>query len=272
MRDLRFASVRLPTGPRIHFAEQGSDVARGSGSPRDPILFLHGWPDSWYSFSRVLELLPPHVHAVVPDQRGFGDSDKPDGEYTIETFATDAAALLDALSIERATLVGHSFGSFVARCLALNHPGRVARLVLIGTAVSAATPVVLEAHSVSQQLTDPVPEQFAREFQSGTVHVPLPPAFFDRIVSESLKLPARPWRAAIDAIVTYRDEDRLGRLSAPTLILWGEHDALFPREYQDRLKSAIPGARFISYADTGHCPNWERPERVTADLLNFLEN
>jgi pimeloyl-ACP methyl ester carboxylesterase len=257
----------LATGPRIHYAEH---EARSVRPATDPILFLHGWPDSWFSFSRVLELLPPHLHAVVPDQRGFGDSDKPDGEYSIETFAADAAALLDALSIERATIVGHSFGSFVARCLTLNHPERVARLVLIGTGVNGATPVVLEAHSVSQQLTDPVPEPFAREFQLGTVHAPLPPAFFDRIVAESLKLPARPWRAAIDAIVAYRDEDRLGRLSAPTLILWGEHDALFPREHQDRLKSAIPGARFINYPDTGHCPNWERPERVAADILGFL--
>ena len=79
------------------------------------MVFAHGWPDSSFSFNRVLPLLPDTFRAVVFDQRGFGDSDKPESGYTIPEMADDLVAVLDALAIPSATIVGHSFGSFVAR-------------------------------------------------------------------------------------------------------------------------------------------------------------
>ena len=91
-----------------------------------PILFLHGWPDSWFSFSRVLSLLPERYHAFAVDQRGFGDSERPDRGYGIEDLAADVRRFLDAVAVERATVVGHSFGSFVARRVAVAYPDRVA--------------------------------------------------------------------------------------------------------------------------------------------------
>ena len=115
---LRFSTARLATGPRLHYAEQGAPGGHA-------ILFLHGWPDSWFSFSRVLPLLPERYHAFAVDQRGFGDSERPDRGYRIEDLAADAAAFLDAVAIERATVVGHSFGSFVARRVAIAYPERV---------------------------------------------------------------------------------------------------------------------------------------------------
>ena len=118
MTDLRFSTVRLATGPRLHYAEQG-DV------DGEPIVLLHGWPDSWFSFSRVLPHLSPRFRILVPDQRGFGDSDKPDSGYGIDDFAADAVAFLDALRIKQATFIGHSFGSFVARAIAIRNPSPV---------------------------------------------------------------------------------------------------------------------------------------------------
>ena len=265
MSSPRFSTIQLATGPRLHYAAQG---------PPDgvPILFLHGWPDSWFSFSRVLPLLPAQLRLLVPDQCGFGDSDRPNRTYAIDDYAADAIAFLDALSIDRAVVVGHSFGSFVTRRVALTHPERVAKMVLIGTAVSAGTPVVRAVQGSLATLNDPVPEAFAREFQAGTAHVPLPPAFFDRIIAESMKLPARLWREALDAVLAYNDVGQMGRIAAPTLLLWGEHDALFPRADQERLNAEIRGSTLTIYEDTGHCPNWERPERVAADLLAFVES
>jgi pimeloyl-ACP methyl ester carboxylesterase len=260
----RFATAQLSTGVRLNYAEQGD--AQG-----DPVLFLHGWPDSWFSFSRVLEELPPRVHAFVPDQRGFGDSERPGGRYRIDEFAADAVAFLDALSIERAAFVGHSFGTFVARKIALTHPDRVARMVLIGTGESRNNPVLADVQAAMVDLPDPVPVEFARKFQAGTAYVPLPEAFFERIVAESLKLPARLWRAVLDGILAYDDEGQIARITAPTLLIWGERDALFPGEDQERLAAVVPGAMLTVYKDTGHCPNWERPERVAADILEFLE-
>lgn len=260
-RHVRLASIRLSTGPRLHYAEQ-------TGSR--PVLFLHGWPDSGFSFSRILPLLPSSLHAFAIDQRGFGDSDRPDDGYTIEQFAADAIAFLDARSIERASIVGHSFGSFVARQVAIDYPQRVERLVLIGTGATAVNPVTREVQASIRTLEDPVPYEFAREFQASTACVPLPEEFFEWILSETLKLPARLWRETFDQLLAHDDTASLGRITAPTLLLWGERDALFSREDQDRVVSAIAGARLTVYAETGHCPNWERPELVAADLARFV--
>jgi pimeloyl-ACP methyl ester carboxylesterase len=121
-----------------------------------------------------------------------------------------------------------------------------------------------------RDLPDPVPAEFAREFQAGTIYRPVPPEFFDRIVAESRKLPARCWRALIDGLMQYDDEPQLPTITAPTLLLWGDHDALFSRAHQDRYLAAFPHARLTVYEETGHCPNWERPERVAADIEAFL--
>lgn len=94
---MRFNKARLSTGLRIHYAESGD--ARGT-----PVVFVHGWPDSWFSFSRVLSLLPETLRLIALDQRGFGESDHPDSGYTIPGFAADLVAMLDALDIERAVL------------------------------------------------------------------------------------------------------------------------------------------------------------------------
>ena len=261
---MKFATAQLATGIRVHYAEQGD--AGGV-----PVVFLHGWPDSWFSFSRVLENLPPSVHAFALDQRGFGDSERPGGRYRIEDFAADAIAFLDALAIDRADFVGHSFGTFVARKAALTHPDRVVRLVLIGAGESKGNSVLQEVRAAMADLPDPVPKEFAREFQAGTAHAPVPHAFFNRIVTESLKLPSRLWREVFDGILAYDDQHEIARLAAATLLIWGDRDALFPRAHQDALTAAIKGSRLTIYQDIGHCPNWECPERVAADLVAFLE-
>lgn len=260
---MRFATARLSTGLRIHYAESGD--ARGT-----PVVFVHGWPDSWFSFSRVLPILPATLRLVAFDQRGFGESDHPDTGYTIPGLAADLVALLDGLGIERAVLVGHSYGSFVARRAAIAAPERVAGLALIGTGATTKIAGADELQAALRDLPDPIPEPFAREFQSGTVYRPVPTEFFDRIVEESLKIPARLWPMMIDGLLGYDDTRELGVIRAPTQLLWGDHDALFSRAQQDAFLAALPAARLEVYPDTGHCPNWERPEWVAADLAAFV--
>lgn len=260
---LRFATTHLATGLQVHYAEQGD--------PRsEPVVFVHGYPDSWYSFSRLLPLLAPaQYHAYAFDQRGFGDSERPESGYTPDDFAADVLAFLDAVSAARATLVGHSMGSFVVRRVAETHPERVTRLVLIGSAFTPINDVMLEVREAVRMLEDSVSPEFAREFQASTIHVPVPEQFFNRIVEESLKLPAQIWKRALDGLLAFDDAADLGQIATPTLILWGEQDALFPRQDQERLAAAIPAARLTVYPETGHCPNWERPEQVVADLDAF---
>jgi non-heme chloroperoxidase len=261
---MQFATIHVATGPRLHYAEQGD--RRG-----EAIVFLHGWPDSWFSFSRVLPLLPRHYRVLAVDHRGFGDSDRPVSGYSIPDLASDVVAFLDALGIERATLVGHSFGSFVARRITIAHPDRVTGLAVIGTGVPASNPVTQEVQAALRELPDPIPVEFARDFQASTAFRPLPPDFFERIVAESLKLPPRLWRLTFDRLLEYDDADGLARVTAPTLLLWGDRDALFSRADQDRFLTALPAATLKIYEETGHCPNWEQPEQVAADISEFLQ-
>ena len=264
MNSVRFDHVRLATGPRLHYAEQG---------PRDgeAIVLLHGWPDSWFTFSLVMPLLPADLLVLAVDQRGYGESDKPAAGYGIPDLAADVIAFLDVLEIDRATLVGHSFGSVVARQVAISASPRIDRLALIGTGFANASPVVRDLPAAVRDLSDPIPEAFAREFQASTAHRPVPAAFFDRIVSESLKLPARLWKLLIEGLVAHDDGAMLHKITAPTLLIWGDHDALFSRADQDRFLTECPSATLTVYQDTGHCPNWEAPKRVAADITAFCQ-
>ena len=260
---LRFSRISLSTGIELHVAESGPANGR-------PVLFLHGFPDSWFSYSNILSNLPKNVRAIVPSQRGHGDSDRPECCYHIPDFARDAVALLDALGIERADVIGHSMGSFVAQRVASDHPERIGQLVLIGSSTSPASKPIVEFSSAVQSLSDPISLEFAREFQVGTAYQPVDSAYMDRLVAESMKIPARVWRGVMAGLVAADARTDLSRIKARTLIVWGEHDALFGAEDQQALRGALSHARFISYKDLGHSPFWEDPARVAADLAKFL--
>jgi pimeloyl-ACP methyl ester carboxylesterase len=254
--------VRLKTGVRLRYVE------RGTGP--ETILLLHGWPDSWYSYGPMLAGLAGHHRVFVVDQRGFGESDRPEDGYTIDHFAADAAAFLDAVGVDAATVVGHSMGSFVARRIAELFPARVRRLVLVGAAVSADNAVLREVADSVRDLPDPVPADFAREFAAATLHAPIPEPFFDGLVAECRRAPARVWRAALAGLMAFDDRAGLGRIAVPTMVVGGVHDVLFSVAEQRAVAAAIPGARLVLYPDAGHCPNWEHPDRVAAHIDAFV--
>jgi pimeloyl-ACP methyl ester carboxylesterase len=258
----RFGVARLQDGPLIRYTEQGDPTG-------EPIVLLHGYTDSWYSFSRLLPLLPGGYHIFAIDQRGHGCSERPLDGYTVDHFAADVDAFMEAVGVRRATLVGHSMGSMVARRVAERYPDRVSRLVLIG-AILGPNEATRELQLAVEQLTDPVSATFVREFQQSTVYAPVPDLFFEGVVAESLQLPARVWQAAIDGVNRFDDRAGPGQISATTLLLWGEHDAYFSLAEQERLAAAIHGARLVVYPETGHSPHWEQPEQVALDIAAFI--
>ena len=266
---IQFATTPLETGLRLYYAEQGDPTG-------EAIVFLHGYSDSWFSFSRVLPLLSAEYHAFALTQRGHGDSDKPECCYTPDDFATDFDAFMDAVGLEEATVVGASTGALFAQRVVLSYPHRVSRLVLVGaqTPANEANEAVMGLEEQVRALEDPVPPEFVRAFQEGTIHQPVPQEFLDTVVSESLKLPARVWRDYLEGAVLSIDQDYvlpLRKIDVPTLILWGEQDPLFPREEQERLAAAIPGATLKVYPETGHAVHWDRPEWVVRDLEAFMK-
>ncbi len=265
--DVKFATTPLATGARLHYAERGDPEW-------EAIIFLHGYSDSWYSYSRVLPLISPSYPAFALTQRGHGDSDKPECCYTVDDFAADVDAFMDALGVDKATLFGHSTGALFAQRVALSYPRRVRRLVMLG-AQTPENEAILGLVEEVRALEDPVPSEFVREFQESTIYHPVPEEFLDTVVLESLKLPARVWRDYMEQAVLSIDHNyvvELREIDVPTLMLWGEQDALFPREEQERLAAAIPGATLKVYPETGHAVHWERPEQVVRDLEAFIKD
>lgn len=259
-------SVTLASGLRLSF------VAHGAPSPITVVL----WPgptDSWRSYAPVLDRLPPEVRAIAVSPRGHGDSDKPASGYRIEDFAHDAVELLDALGIERAVLVGHSGSCLVARRVALDHPERVAGLVLEASPTSLHRDPGLErfVSEVIGALADPIDPAFARSFVADTSSEAVTPATLDALVDDVLEVPARVWHGMFSALLEYDDTSELGRIEAPTLLIWGDGDELVPRAMQDTLVAAIPDAELTVYAGVGHTPRWEDPQRFADDLARFVD-
>ncbi|HEY5884107.1 MAG TPA: alpha/beta hydrolase [Pyrinomonadaceae bacterium] len=261
----RHSEVQLGTGVRLHYVEQGN--AKGPA-----VILLHGYSDSWVSWGQVLPLIDKKYHVYVPDLRGHGDSDRPASGYTFPDFAADIVAFMDAKGIKKATIVGHSMGSFVAQHVAAMAPDRVEKLVLVGSAPAVSNGEVSQLQVEVNALTDPVPLKFVTEFQKSVITRPVPDEFMDRVVHESMKLPARVWREAMTGMLARNSRANLSKIKAPTLIIWGDKETVFPkRADQDVLLQAIPNAKLKVYEGTGHCPNWEEPVRFVKDLLGFVE-
>jgi pimeloyl-ACP methyl ester carboxylesterase len=257
-------SIELPNGVTLPYVEQGDPTGV-------PVLLLHGVTDSWHSYESVLPHLPAYIHAFALTQRGHGDADRPAG-YRTRDFAADLAAFADAVGLASAAVVGHSMGSTNAQRFAIDYPERTLGLVLAGSfATYRGNPAVVEFwESAVSPLTDPIDPGFVREFQESTLAKPVPRAFFDTAVRESLKVPARVWRAAFEGSLEDDFVDQLDQINAPTLILWGARDHYCPRRDQDALLTAIAGSRLVVYEDAGHALHWEEPERFAADLVAFV--
>ena len=260
----RFKTIELATGVRLHYAEDGPDTS-------EPIIMLHGLSDSWFSFSGVLPLLADNQRVYALDLRGHGESGRPATGYHPRDMAADVIAFMDAKQIKRATIIGHSMGSFVAQYVATAAPQRVARLVLIGSASSSSRITDMDAFAGEiDKLTEPVPEPFARDFQVSTVHKPISDAFMDRAVKESLKLPVRVWRELAKGMMAGEPQVKLGELNIPTLLMRGEKDIWAVASEQTKLRGMIKSAREVTYRETGHALHWERPREFAADVKRFI--
>jgi pimeloyl-ACP methyl ester carboxylesterase len=259
----RFAKLSLATGVTLHYWEQGNPHG-------EPVIMLHGFTDSWNSYALVLPLLSPAYHVFALDQRGHGESSKSASSFSTDDMVADVVAFLDAQGIDQANVVGHSMGSMVAQLVAIRHPDRVNKLVLLGSMTVCGNPGVLEFNAVVQTLTDPIDPAFARDFQVSTQVNEIAPAFLEKAVAESLKVPAHVWRQALASFVQQESTHDLYKISAPTLILWGDQDPYFPRSDQETLAALIPQATLRIYEQVSHNPHWEQPERFVADLEQFL--
>jgi non-heme chloroperoxidase len=243
--------------------------------PRAFPTVLHGFAESWQSFERVLARLPASIHTFALTQRGHGDASRPAAGYSVNDFADDVAAFMEALHLGAGIIVDHSMGSAVALRFAIDHPDRSAGLVLMGASATMAGTAAARAFwdTTVSKLTDPVDPGLVREMTESMLVKPVPRASVDAAVQEGIKVPAHVWRGVFQSRWTLEGDfsGQLSMIKTPTLIVWGDRDARYERTEQEALASAITGSRLIVYQGAGHLLHWEDPERFASDLVAFVQ-
>jgi pimeloyl-ACP methyl ester carboxylesterase len=238
-----------------------------------PLVFLHGFTDSWHSFRRVLPGLAAHRRCLALDQRGHGGSAYAGGDLSPTAFAADAAGFIEDLGLGPVAVIGHSMGSLVARNLARARPELVDRLVLVGAPLRIDTPAVRELAIELSRFGPAVPRPFAEAFQAACVHdrASVPGAFFNACVDASTGVPSRVWQATLAGLLADDSTAGLDAIACPALVLGGEEDAFFGPGEQEELARALPRGRLLLYEGVGHSPHWEAPARFIADVQAFLD-
>lgn len=253
-----------------------------------PLLLLHGIGDSSAGWAPVMRALGEHFTVIAPDLLGHGASDKPRADYSVAAFANGVRDLLDVLGIDRVTVVGHSLGGGVAAQVAYQYPDRVERLVLVssGGVAREVTPALRLLSAPYAELALPFTAlPGAKAVAAGVAQVlkrtPLDIGVdADELVRVFDGLPSGParksftrtLRAVVDwrgQVVTMLDRCYLAA-EMPTLLVWGDRDAIIPVAHAHRAQAEIPGSRLDVFVGAGHFPHHAEPERFVDLLVDFV--
>ncbi|HEY2975213.1 MAG TPA: alpha/beta hydrolase [Pyrinomonadaceae bacterium] len=268
----RFVEV---DGVRLHYQEVGDPNA-------PPMFLIHGFAASNLVWSKVfLELAATGFRVIAPDLPGYGYSGKPRHlDYTIASQAKMVFSLVSQLGINRAVLVGSSYGAAIAATMALDHPALVEKLVLVG-AVTNNRPtryllMRLFSSPIIGDILSPLVVGSRRLLRLRMKRV------YDkhswvlderRVDARHLPLATRGAHRAIIRTVRRWDAERVSRdahqLKQPTLLLWGDTDREVPLRDGERLHQEIPHSRLVVFRECGHLPQEEYPEAFTKVVLDF---
>lgn len=265
-------------GCQVAFVDQGEG---------EPIVFLHGIGASLNYFKRNVPFFARSMRAIALDTPGFGASDAPDVTYTVPWMAGRIARFLEQRGVGPATLVGNSMGGLLGMALALLHPERVSRLVLVNSAGISNYPrrLLLSGQQAAKRLVgSSKPGPLKRLL--------LPPLFHATFLWVYPTRPDLGWRyarnytamlddpkltarmrsvlSAARGILEWPVHERGRDITVPTLIVWGGLDVLLPRTMGWRLKRTIPGARLSVYQGSGHCPMVDQADRFNRDVTAFI--
>src|ERR1051326_3943052 len=254
-------------GVRIHYQEAGDEKA-------PTLILIHGFISSNLIWSDVLlPLAMAGFRVIAPDLPGYGYSDKPrDADYTIESQARAVLGLMNRLKIDKASIVGASYGGAIAAIMALDYPERVERLVLVG-AVSNDEP---KKKLLMRILQIPIIGDIATPLYLGSrwtlrkrmedMYRRLGKPVNERMLNarHHLLATANMQRAMIRTVRRW-SANRVAREAAlirsPTLLVWGDEDMHIPISEAFHLRDAIPNSRLIVFRNCGHLPPTEYPEK-----------
>jgi len=271
-------------GLRFHVALAGPPDA-------PPLVLLHGWPQHWYVWRRVLPDLARDRRCVMPDLRGLGWSDAPRGGYEKQTLADDVLALLDALDVGQTEFVGHDWGGWVGFLIALRRPERLERLLALNIVppwppASTGRPQMRDALRLLRLAYQPLlatpwlGEALVRRrrvmralLRADTVHADAMPAAAVEQYTRALAEPARARASSLyyrdwlgkELVPFLRGRFSAGELSVPTHLLFGTQDAALGPEPPE----AVGAMTVEPVADSGHFIAEERPDLVAARAREF---
>lgn len=261
----------------------GRKIAYDEAAPANPadakgaILLLTGLASKRLGWVRQIEVFGREYRTIAMDFRDTGDSDEVTEDYTPADLADDAAALLGALGIARAHVVGISLGGFTALQFALRHAELLEKLVLVSTSAGGRAHVPASPEILA--MLTPATEMEIGERAIGSYsrlmaaeYVAAHPEALERIAETARYRPQRPaaYLRQLRASLAHDVVDALQQISAPTLVIHGDADPLIPPANGAYLAAHIPGARHTVYQGVGHIPIVERADDFNRDVLAFL--
>lgn len=241
-----------------------------------PVLFIQGLGVDHRGWGPVAAPLSKRFRCVSFDNRDVGRSSQVVADYGVLDMAGDALGPLDALGIERADFVGASMGGVIAQEIAIRHPQRVRRLVLISTYTSSDPRgrAIFEGQALLRRTLSR--EDYCRAtFWSVYSHQDYRrEGFIDEMIRRTagndLWQPQEAYERHVRAVLTGSTEDRLREIAAPTLIISGDEDILTPLRFQTLLAREIPDSRLVIVEGAGHGMIWSHAERVVEHVGSFL--
>jgi pimeloyl-ACP methyl ester carboxylesterase len=241
----------------------------------DDVLFISGLADEGACWADQVAGLSDRWRITTFDNRGVGRSATPPGEYAIADFAKDTAALMDALGIERAHVVGSSMGGAIAQELALAHPQKVRSLVLNGTYCRGDHffREVIRSWQWAARKSDNLRDFLnvvnlwcfsPRIYNDGTME-----AWLTEAAASPYAQSVDAFCRSADALLVHDTADRVGSIAVPTLVTVGELDLCLPERFSRELVERIPNANLVVIAEQGHQPFQEGPANYNTLLAEF---
>jgi 3-oxoadipate enol-lactonase len=267
-----------PRAPSTRFARNGPvsiayDV-RGRGRP---LVLVQGVGVGRWGWEPVADRLARRCQVICIDNRGIGASDTPPGHFTTRAMAQDVLAVLDHAGIQRASVLGTSLGGMIAQELALAHPERVDRLVLVATLPGGlhSRPMPLGTtylFAAAPFLTGKARLQRFVDNTLGPATGRRRPKVAERLAAAKLAHPqAEPaWRAQVAAGVLFNPLGRQRRIAQPTLVVQGTADQIVDPGNAGVLAGLLPNARVEHFDGAGHLLYWEQPRRFARVVTQFL--
>jgi 3-oxoadipate enol-lactonase len=273
--------VRRPGAPRVvptRLAHNGPvalayDV-RGRGSP---LVLIQGVGVGRWGWEPVADRLARRFQVITIDNRGIGASDAPPGHYSTHMMADDVLAVLDHAGIQQASVVGTSLGGMIAQELALGHPERVDKLVLVATIPGGSRSRPMPLPTTYLFAWAPLMTSQAKLQQF--VHATLGPETLRRRPKVAWRLAARKvahpqsqhaWRAQTEAGMLFNPLGRQRRITQPTLVVQGTADQVVDPGNAEVLAGLLPNARVERFDGAGHLLYWEQPKRFVHVVTDFL--